>query len=145
MRFSTSVSWSKFVGLSALGIFLFFVPVAMGGKSTIVLDHAVTWATSEAFRPVAIAYIVLIILAGCLSAVLSGVWKRSAFDFVLTGFKFMAIPLVACYLFSVGPEFLRAPDLLPFLFNKLALPVGLIIPIGAIFLTFLTGYRDQLW
>jgi nucleoside recognition membrane protein YjiH len=58
----------------------------------------------------------------------------------MTGFKLSAIPLLACYLFSVGPAFLSSPDLLPFLFNKLALPVGLIIPVGAIFLTFLTGY-----
>ena len=32
------------------------------------------------------------------------------------------------------------PGMLPFLFEKLAVPVGLIIPVGALFLAFLTGF-----
>lgn len=130
----------KFVGLSSLGVFLFFVPLTLDGRSTIVLDHIVTWASSESRLPAVRSYIVLIILAGCLQPIVSGVWRRSAADVLMTGLKFAAIPLLACYFLSVGPEFLLEPTMLPFLFDKLALPVGVIIPLGAIFLTLLTGY-----
>ncbi|AGP88893.1 nucleoside recognition domain-containing protein [Alteromonas mediterranea U7] len=33
-----------------------------------------------------------------------------------------------------------SPDMIPFLFEKLAMPVGIVIPIGAFFLTFLLAY-----
>jgi nucleoside recognition membrane protein YjiH len=51
-----------------------------------------------------------------------------------------ALPLAAIYFLDRGPVFLTQPGMLPFLFEKLAVPVGLIIPVGAVFLAFLTGF-----
>lgn len=130
----------RFAGLSALGIVLFFVPVTLAGKTTIVLDHIVTILTSQTYAPFATAYLVLIALAGCAMAVASGKWRNSPFEALLTSLKLLAIPLLAIHLLNIGPDLLRAPGMLPFLFNKLALPVGLIIPIGSVFLVLLTGY-----
>lgn len=130
----------KFAGLSVLGILLFFVPFTLNGKNTIALDHLVTMATSPRYLPFATAYIGVIVLAGCTLAVTTGKWRTSAFDALLTSLKLLAIPLLAFHLLNIGPDFLREPDMLPFLFNKLALQVGVIIPIGAVFLVFLTGY-----
>lgn len=42
--------------------------------------------------------------------------------------------------FKVGPEFVLLPDLGPFLFEKLAIPLSLLIPIGSVFLSLLVGY-----
>src|SRR5699024_8985112 len=42
--------------------------------------------------------------------------------------------------FNVGPAWLFDPDMGPFLFNKLVIPVGMIVPIGAVFLALLVGY-----
>jgi nucleoside recognition membrane protein YjiH len=42
--------------------------------------------------------------------------------------------------FEFGPALLFEKDMLPFLFNKLVIPVGLIVPLGAIFLAFLISY-----
>lgn len=44
------------------------------------------------------------------------------------------------YFAEVGFDVVVAPDILPFLFEKLAIPVGLVIPIGAVFLTFLMDF-----
>ncbi|WP_368665662.1 YjiH family protein [Macrococcus sp. DPC7161] len=42
--------------------------------------------------------------------------------------------------FKIGPKFILSPDLGPFLFEKLAIPLGVLIPIGSVFLSLLVGY-----
>jgi nucleoside recognition membrane protein YjiH len=71
---------------------------------------------------------------------LAKTWKRNASSAVLSFLQLLAVPLAAMYLSGHGPSSIMAPDVLPFLFEKLAVPVGLVIPIGAIFLTFLIGF-----
>ncbi len=41
---------------------------------------------------------------------------------------------------NIGPAWLFDPNMGPFLFNKLVIPVGLLVPIGAVFLALLVGY-----
>ncbi|ASS85684.1 hypothetical protein GLN3_00135 [Geobacillus lituanicus] len=41
-----SGAWKFFV-FSAIGIFVFFVPVSIGGTSSILLDHIVTWIRAQ--------------------------------------------------------------------------------------------------
>ena len=38
----------KFFVFSAIGAFMFFVPVSIGGKNSIMLDHIVTWIQTHA-------------------------------------------------------------------------------------------------
>src|SRR5690625_1789020 len=42
--------------------------------------------------------------------------------------------------FEFGPDWLFAPDVGPFLMDSLVIPVGLLVPIGAVFLALLVGY-----
>ncbi len=42
--------------------------------------------------------------------------------------------------FNFGPAWLFESDMVPFLYNKLVIPVGLIVPLGSVFLAFLVGY-----
>ena len=51
----------------------------------------------------------------------------------------MAIPLAAMYLLDSDPQAVMQPNMLPFLFEKLAIPIGIIISVGALFLTCLIG------
>ncbi|UYZ67409.1 YjiH family protein [Moraxella bovis] len=44
------------------------------------------------------------------------------------------------FITKTAPDFLMQKDMLPFLFEKLALPVGMIVPIGAVMLAFLLGF-----
>ena len=53
----------RFVLYSAIGIFMFFVPVTIGGKSTIPLDHIVTWLRENVGAAVPY-YALAVILAG---------------------------------------------------------------------------------
>ena len=129
----------KFVLFSAIGMVSFFVPLSFGGRSTILIDHLVTLVTQRTTL-LANVFAAALILWGVFSPFVSGRWKESATTRVLSVLQILAIPLGVMYLTSAGPEFAMAPDMLPFLFEKLAVPVGLIIPIGAFFLTFLLGF-----
>lgn len=68
-RSSRAGALAKLCIYSLIGIFVFFVPVTIAGKSTIPLDHAAT-AISTYARPAAIAFVCLLILYGALAPVL---------------------------------------------------------------------------
>ena len=131
---------NKFLFFSALGIFFFFVPVTIAGKNTILLDHIVNFGMHTSVKPISATYIIVMILMGCILPFKNGSWNKSNFDILMTGLKFLAIPLTIIYMTNTGPAIILDPKMLPFLFEKLAMPVGLLIPIGAVCLSFLTGY-----
>ncbi|XKE43808.1 YjiH family protein [Halomonas organivorans] len=124
---------------SLLGVLIFFVPLTLGGKTTIPLDHMVTGA--KALLGGASGYYALaMIVAGALYPLYKGIWRRSLTDVIFTVLKFAGILTAVLALTGWGPAFLHTPDMLPFLFEKLVIPVGLIVPIGAIFLALLIGF-----
>jgi len=124
---------------SLIGIFVFFVPVTIAGKSTIPLDHAAT-AISTYARPAAIAFVCLLILYGAIAPFVRGTWRKDTAQAIFSVLRVLGVVLTAMYLFGIGPAALFAPDMLPFLFDKLVLSVGLIVPIGALALGLLVGY-----
>lgn len=67
---------------------------------------------------------------------LDGRWRARPIDRVLSLFKLLGLGVALIYVTGIGPARLMTPDRLPFLFDKLAMSVGLIVPIGAMALTF---------
>lgn len=130
--------WTFFV-YSLIGVFVFFVPVELNGQSTILLDHLVTAVRS--FVPSALPYYALaLILAGAAYPVISGTWRRSAVTVVFSVFKVIGLIVGVMLVFDFGPAWLFDENMGPFLLNKLVIPVGLLVPIGAVFLALLVGY-----
>ena len=68
----------KLVIYSFIGIFFFFVPVTIGGKSTILLDHAATALATE-LRPVALVLVCLLIAYGAFGPFVTGTWKTVSY------------------------------------------------------------------
>ena len=129
----------KFFAYSLIGAFVFFVPVEVDGKSSILLDHMVTAIVAAV--PAALPYYALVvILAGAAYPFLSGTWRRSVVDMVFSAAKLVGLAVGIMLVFEFGPAWLFAPDMGPFLFDKLVIPVGLLVPIGAVFLALLVGY-----
>ncbi|GAA1364394.1 YjiH family protein [Arthrobacter rhombi] len=131
-------AWRFFV-FSAIGIFMFFIPITIGGTSTIPLDHLVTLVTKslgEGVRFVALA----LILAGTIYPFATGRWRQSGLKTLFAFLNILGLATGSALVFGVGPDWLFDPDLGPFLFDKLVIPVGLIVPIGAVFLALLVGY-----
>ena len=129
----------RFVLYSAIGIFMFFVPVTIGGKSTIPLDHIVTWLRENVGAAVPY-YALAVILAGTVLPFVTGSWRASPVKMVFAFLNILGLVVGCALVFGVGPDWLMAKDMGPFLFNSLVIPVGLIVPIGAVFLALLIGY-----
>lgn len=124
---------------SLLGILIFFVPVTLNGRTTILLDHMV--GAARALLGAADGwYALALIVAGAAYPLVTGRWRRSATERVFTVLKLLGVVAALMALGGWGPAVLHTPDMLPFLFDKLVIPVGLIVPIGAVFLALLISY-----
>lgn len=129
----------KFFVYSFIGAFMFFVPVTIGEKSSIMLDHIVTFLRANV-SGVLPYYALAVIAVGAVYPFVSGTWKKSTVDKVFSVFKVVGLVVGLMIVFNMGPAWLFDPDMGPFLFNALVIPVGLLVPIGAVFLALLVGY-----
>ncbi len=129
----------RMLAYSSLGLVMFFLPVEIAGKSTILFDHAATWLATQQ-RPLAIAFVLALMAWGAASPFVSGRWRASTTATVFSALKVLGLVLALMYLTGTGPAVLFQKDMLPFLFDKLALTVGLIVPLGAVALAFLVGF-----
>lgn len=130
--------WRFFV-YSLVGAFVFFVPFKAQGKDTIALDHLVTAVITH--LPDLVPYYALVLIyAGAVIPLVTGRWRRSRLDTVFSVAKVIGAVVGTMLVLDAGPSWLFAPDMGPFLFDKLVVPVGLLVPIGAVFLALLVGY-----
>ncbi|GEL78420.1 YjiH family protein [Tenuibacillus multivorans] len=129
----------KLIIFSFIGLFVFFVPVTIGDNSTIMLDHIVTWF-EETFPSIVPYYALIVILAGAIYPFYKKEWNKDLVTIVFSCLKVLGLIVAIMLITEVGPAFLFDPDIGPFLFNSLVIPVGLLVPIGAVFLAFIVGY-----
>jgi len=128
----------RFILCSALGIFVFFIPVPIGGKSSILLDHIVTYARGLPFFP-EIFGIAVVVLGG-ICPLISGSWRKSRTEVIFSILRVLGVFFGISILLSLGPSILLREHIGPFLFEDLVIPVGLIVPVGSVFLSFLVDY-----
>lgn len=130
----------RFFLYSAIGLFAFFVPFSINGSSsTILLDHIVTWITETLGQGT--RYLALLaIVVGTVYQFVSGRWKEDYARMVFAFLSVVAIVLCAMVTFGVGPAWLLNPDIGPFVLDKLVISVGMLIPVGAVFLGLLVGF-----
>ncbi len=133
------MDWLKFLGLSSIGIFMFFIPVTIGEKSTIPLDHAVTFVKNSAPSLMPF-YALIVIILGAVYPFYNKTWNKDTVTTVFSVAKVVGVGVAFMAVFNFGPAWLFEKDMVPFLYNKLVIPVGLIVPIGSVFLAFLVGY-----
>ncbi|MBN2899564.1 MAG: YjiH family protein [Clostridia bacterium] len=135
----SSSDWFKFVFLSLIGIFMFFIPITIGGTKTIPLDHVVTMIKGAA--PGLMPYYgLIVIILGAAYPFVNKSWNKDAVTTVFSIAKVVGLGVAILAVTGKGPAWLFEADMVPFLYNKLVIPVGLIVPIGAVFLAFLVGY-----
>ncbi|OKH86973.1 YjiH family protein [Thalassospira sp. TSL5-1] len=135
----SAANMGRLLGLSAIGIFIFFIPITIDGKSSIPLDHMVGFLRGI-MGPAAGYYALAMIWVGAAYPFVKGTWKNTTTDKVFSVLKLLGAVTAVLALTGWGPEALQSKDMLPFLFNKLVISVGLIVPIGAVFLALLVSY-----
>ncbi len=130
---------APFIFYSALGLFMFFVPITIGPKTTIPVDHIIT-AIRNNFPQGGAIYAVIVMAWGLYLQVSEGRWRRSILDTSFFVFNVLGFAVGVMVLFDTGPAWLLDPKMAPYVFTLVAVPVGLIIPIGSIFLAFLVNF-----
>jgi len=129
----------KFLFFSLFGAFVFFVPINIAGNSTIILDHIVSFIQLAPIQ-VIYGYIILILLGGALYPLVTNTWKTNITTIILSFFKLLGLVLGIMIIFGLGPSWLLREDMGVFLLDKLIIPVGILVPVGALFLALLVGY-----
>src|SRR5690606_10905265 len=67
-------------------------------------------------------------------------WKKDTSTIIFSLLKLVGIVFIFMAIFNVGPAFLLAEDVIPFVYNKIVITVTTIVPIGSIFLAFLVNF-----
>ena len=129
----------KMILFSVIGIVIFFVEIPILGHTAILPVHLANLLV-DAARPAAIAIVIVLTTYGAASPLLNGTWKSSAGSMIFTAFKLLGLVAVLAYLAGVAPDLIMEPGMMPFLFEKLVLNLGLIVPLGAVGLSFLVCY-----
>lgn len=130
----------KFIICSLIGIFMFFISVPYNGKSSIPLDHLTTIIRTLLGDNQ--KYVVLVILiAGAILPFVKKTWNKSGLDIFFSVFKILGVICGVMYIWGLGPAFLHEnSNLFPFLFVTLCCSLAFLIPLGGLFLSFLTDY-----
>jgi nucleoside recognition membrane protein YjiH len=136
---SNMINIVKFFVFSAIGIFVFFVPVTLNGKSSIMLDHLVSYI-QLAVPGVLPYYALMVILLGAVYPYYTKSWNKDKVTLVFSILKIFGFVAGSMLVFNIGPKWFFDPNMAPFLFNKLVISVGLLVPIGSVFLALLVGY-----
>lgn len=130
----------KFIVFSLFGIFMFFCPLEINGKSTIPVDHIISFITGN-LSTVAQFYILLVMYIGAALPFIRKSWNKDALTVFFSVAKICGAVIGTVLVFNLNPPaWLSRPDFGPFLYKSLATPVGLVIPIGSAFLAFLASF-----
>lgn len=135
----SKVAMYKFFGFSLFGIFMFFISITINGKKTIPLDHLVTFIRTN-FSTVVVYYILIVVVAGAFYPFYKKTWNKSIVEVIISTLKVLGAIASVLVVFNIGPNWLMAEDMGPYWYKSLLTPIGVLVPIGAIFLAMLVGY-----
>ena len=128
----------KFILLNLIGIFMFFITIKIGETKSIPVDHVVS--TIRKIPYFDMAYGAIIVAVGAVLPFIRKTWKKDKVTMVFSFLKLLAIPVLILWLTKTGPARWFDGDMLPFIYNKVVLPVTSLVPVGAVFLAFLINY-----
>lgn len=127
-----------FIFYSLFGIFMFFVPVTIGGAKSIPIDHITSLV--KKLPNYNLIFGVFMVVAGIAYAIKTKSWQKSKLHSVFFAIKLVALVFVFMYLTKKGPARIFDKDMLPLIWNGIMVSVATIVPIGSVFLAFLTGF-----
>ena len=129
---------ARFILYSLIGIFMFFIPITIGPKTTIPIDHIVTYIrTIPNFTPI---FGTIIVTIGGLYPFITKTWNKSVVSTIFSILGLIGIIFVYMVVFQKGPAALLEADMMPYVFQTVVVPVATIVPIGSVFLAFLVSF-----
>ena len=133
-----STDIALFIFYSLFGIFMFFVPITIGGAKSIPIDHITSLV--KKLPNYNLVFGVFMVVAGIAYAIKTKSWQKSKLHSVFFAIKLVALVFVFMYLTKKGPARIFDKDMLPLIWNGIMVSVATIVPIGSVFLAFLTGF-----
>lgn len=117
---------------------MFFVPISIEGKSSIPLDHIVSWILKIPYYRE--TYGLILCFLGVILPFWKGTWNKSRVKMIFSIINIAALPFILMAVFHIGPEALLEKDMIPFIYSKIVVPVTTIVPVGSVFLAFIISY-----
>ena len=136
------ISLVKLAASAVLGIGFFIFPFEQQGKTTVLFDILVKFLTQGFPGPVA-WYCFALALLGAMASLLAGrlpILKDFRCSPLLLGVRVIGAVLAFLMLFQLGPKWLINQNVSGLIWNVLVFSVGVIIPVGAIFLNIFISY-----
>lgn len=127
-----------FILYALFGIFMFFVPVQIGDTNTIPIDHLTNFV--KKIPNYNLIFGVFMVVAGIAYAIKSKSWQKSKLHMVFFVLKLAALVFLFMFVTKKGPARIFDGDMLPLIWNGIMVSVTTIVPIGSVFLAFLTGF-----
>ena len=127
-----------FILYALFGIFMFFVPVQIGDTNTIPIDHLTNFV--KKIPNYNLIFGVFMVVAGIAYAIKSKSWEKSKLHMVFFVLKLAALVFLFMFVTKKGPARIFDGDMLPLIWNGIMVSVTTIVPIGSVFLAFLTGF-----
>ena len=127
-----------FIFYALFGIFMFFVPITIAGTKSIPIDHITSLV--KKIPNYNLVFGVFMVLAGIAYAIKTKSWQKSKLHSVFFAIKLISLVFVFMYLTNKGPARIFDGDMLPLIWNGIMVSVTTIVPIGSVFLAFLTGF-----
>ena len=128
----------RFICFSAIGIFMFFVPISFMGKNSIPVDHVISLIRK--IPHLGPFYVVAVTSWGVSRAIKLKKYAASATEAFFFFTNLIGTIFCAMVFFNIGPDWFLEKDMAPYIFNAVAVSVTMLIPIGSIFLAFLVNY-----
>lgn len=134
---------TKFIVFSLFGVFMFFFDLQWisPAMKSVPVDFIVISLQKYAM-PLVRIFILGVMYVGAIRPFLTKTWNKSFMDVFMSIAKICGAIIGTILYFGLIKDntWLWRGDIGPFLFNKLAIPVGLVIPIGSFFLAFLASF-----
>lgn len=138
----------KFLASAVVGIGFFLWPIRFGGQTTVMFDILVNFVTGRYPQLVA-SYCFGLILVGALATILSGKIRIGPLRRFLASYesslpfsilRVIGLLVAAMIYFRMGPTAIFTPSISHLMWETLTFSVGVIIPLGAIFLNIFISY-----
>ncbi len=129
----------KFIIYNCIGIFIFFIPIKLNGKITIPIDHIIIYMYNHYLNYIFI-YTLALVALGVFYPFITKSWNKNKFTKIISFFNFLSIFIGIIFVTNSDNFYFIPKDMLSIIFNKIAVPISIAIPIGSIFLTFLIDY-----
>ena len=136
---STQV-WAKFLIMSAVGIFSFFITFTLGNRDTFLVNH-IAIALKGKLDPYVYSYIMILAACGIADLyVRRGRFFKDTVNMVLSLTKISGFIIIVGVVMDIGPQVILNQSVGPFVLKKLVFPISITIPVAALFLPFLLDF-----